>query len=703
MKKITRTLITALCFIISINLFSADIYVSTEGNDRNPGTKKEPFASLGAAKEKAKEIRKKENSQKPIKIIIQEGVYYLDEPVLFTADDSGTKQSPLIIEGKGKVSFYGGKALPQFEAVSDNLWKVHIPNKSVYGGSIQQIFINDNRAILAREPNSGLLKLNSGSVEETISEEENTLAIQKIKLTDELFSLLPTTGDNDSIIISLNHAWDQTRKYITQISDSDKSIYIRGKKMQPWNPIDRSSQLFFENSRSFLDSPGEWFMGSDNELYYIPREGETVANTTAIVPVIDNFIIIKGDNNRLVENIHFKNISFKYTKLIMQAPGFEAQQAAASMHASVMVDYAKNIHFDNCEIAHTSNYGVWFRKACTNSSVIHCYIHDLGIGGVKIGDLKIPESDDLLTKHITIDNNIIRSGGYVNPTGVGVFITNASDNTVTHNEIADFRYTGISVGWVWGYSHSPTKRNNISFNHIHHLGWGELSDMGGIYTLGLSEGTVLKNNLIHDIYAYSYGGWGIYPDEGTTGIVIENNLVYKCKSAAFHQHYGKDNIVRNNIFALSINGELEATRIEEHTSFQFTNNIIYTNKEKMFLEPGVAGWANWEGIRTIEDENCFWSTQTSNPLLGNKTLSEWQEITGKDKNSIIADPRFKNPENGNFKIGNKDVIKKISFKPFDYSKSGVYGSGSWKKLAEYDPALEKKFDNLVKSLQTSTE
>ncbi len=699
----SKALILAVVFLAGavVNLASGQqIYLSPGGDDSNPGTREKPVATLNAARDRVREYRKNAGDNQPSGIIAMAGEYFMFSPLLLTADDSGTPDHPLeIMAEKGsKVIFMGGVELRGIEIVSEKLWKVFVPQVAWYDSYFEQLYVNGKRATRARTPDSGFYIVKKVAESVLIRGEGALpqLAVQDIQLGKDGAQCLRnfTNEDFRDGEVTFYHKWDNTMKHIAGFDDSTGSIRTIGTGMQPWNQIDSLSRYFIDNIGSGLDAPGEWYLDRTGWLYYVPREGETIETTTFVAPVLKDFITIRGDSlsGKKAANIRFENLSFRFAGYTLPAAGNEAMQAASPVGATITLDFADNIEFLNCEASHTGTYAFWFRRACSNCTVIHSWLHDIGGGGVKIGETLIRPDTLQITHNIVIDNNIITGCGKVFPSAAGIIIFNAHDNRLTHNEISDLGYTGISAGWVWGYAPSPTKRNVIEFNHIHHIGWGELSDMGGVYTLGASEGTTVSNNVIHHIYSFDYGGWGLYTDEGSYGITEENNLVYECKSSGFHQHYGKENIIRNNIFALNIRSQLQATRIEDHKSLTFENNIIYFNS-------GTLLSSNWSRFNLVSDYNCYWDTRQGKMDFG-KSFQDWQK-SGKDRHSIIADPHFVNPASFDFRFRDLSVAKKIGFIPFDYSRAGVYGDEEWKKLAAFDPARALEFDGIVEKHESS--
>ncbi len=671
------------------------IYVSPSGNDNAPGTREQPLSTLTGALEKLKELKREESQPTPVEVIVADGTYYLNEPLRFNPAMSGSPVSPVVIKAEDGAHplFCGGKKIGGFEKVTEQLWRAKVPEVIHYGWSFEQLYVNGRRAVRAQSPNSGfyLLKGVSENILINGGGRAPKLAVQKLELFPDGLGEVGsfTKEDVENAVVTFYHKWDNTRKRIFGFEKDSSALYIAGKGLKPWNTLDNNTRYTLENFRAALDTCGEWYLDRSGYLYYMPLPGETPENCEVVAPILSQLLVIQGDEKarRMVENIRFEGLSFQFSGYQIPSSGNEPAQAASPVDAVVVADFVKNIEFAECEIAHTGTYGIWFRKACSSCVVQQCYLHDLGAGGIKIGETIVPENPQHLTQNILVENNIIRSGGYVFPCAVGVILFHTSDNEVTHNEIADFRYSGVSVGWVWGYKPSPSKRNKIEFNHIHHLGWGELCDMGGVYCLGESGGTTVSNNVIHHVYSYDYGGWGLYTDEGSSGIVMENNLVYQCKSSGFHQHYGKENIIRNNIFAGNLKAQLQATRVEEHLSFTFTNNIVWYSSGDLVS-------SNWDKINLYSDRNCYWDTRTEDIRFKRDSFADWQR-SGKDVHSIIADPKFENPEVSDFRMKNKLVLRKTGFKEFNYAQAGVYGNDVWKKLAEFDPAVARKFDKAI--------
>ena len=712
-----RTLLTAAFTALFLLPLSAqdtppaqtDYYLSPAGSDAAAGTAAAPLASLTEARSRIR-ADKAAGRTGAWTVHLLPGIYSITEPLIFTPEDSGAEGAPITYRGEpdsdGNLPVIsGGIEITGWRDEGNGIWSADLPSDET-GDPVyfEQMFIGTRRAERAREPNEGFLNVVSGWDETPIDRDKKIYPKNtRQSVTAEpgalaFFEGIPAEELRYAHAV-IHHHWDTSIRIILGVDTEKSEILMKGKPQPSHNRWQSDSLLEIFNVRTAFDRPGEWFYdGVSRKVLYRPLPGEELAGARFFAPRSGQARAVRfeGSSRKAegtdetetswVENITFENIQISHfdtprRQAVMQdaeldpavtgdlaKPGptqFEPAQAAMFLDSAVSALYARRIRFTGCTVSHIGEYAFRLQnvKQCR---IENCTISDLGGGGIILtGDGGPQESSPGISSENVIQNNRIREGGRFHAAGVGVLLgNNTHDNDVVHNEIEDFYYSGVSVGWTWGYKGGSAFRNRIEYNRIRKIGQGSLADMGGVYTLGTLHGTRVCNNVISDVKSNSYGGWGLYTDEGSEGVLMENNLVYNTTDGSFHQHYGRGNLIRNNIFVDSTPYQVVASRVEDHRSFTLENNIIVWSE-------GQAFGHRFEEVKKRVRSNLWYCTTGEAKFgdNGDKTYDQ-MKAAGFDEGGICADPLFVDPENHDYRLRPESPALSIGFVPFDYTQAG---------------------------------
>lgn len=613
---------TYLSFIIFLgwfpSLFAGEIYVSLQGNDKNPGTKEAPFNTLNRAIKQAREWRRLNRPEVAggIYIRLEEGVYAQRNSLFLRPEDGGTSDSPTVIcavDGahpviSGGVAVTGWKrgcnhpAIP--EKLRQKIWSAEAPLIGNRRVETRQMWVNGHKVQRAAQfPDGGLERMID------FNPEEQTITIPVSQSVNS--ERLQNAGQLEMIV---HQRWAIAILRVKSIDVKDGQAVVRFHEPEshlefahPWpQPViggeKGNSSFCLTNALELLDQPGEWFQEyPSGTIYYYPQASENMETAEVIIPTLETLVTIDGTLSRPVKHIQFDGITFEHTSWMrpsyqghitlqggfplldaykLQEPGLpekaelENQAWITRPETAIRVKGAEHIDFKHCTFRHLSSTGLDYEWAVTASSVEDCQFTDIGgtallVGAFPDGGFEthipfIPADVRELCSHITIRNNFISNVTNEDWGCVGIGAGYVRNMDISHNEVCHLNYSGICVGWGWTSLESGMCNNRIEANYVHHFA-RRLYDAGGLYTLSNQPGSVMRNNRIEHLieapYATNDRAFYIYLDEATDGYTMENNW---CPAERFDSNRpGKKNVWKNNGPQVADSIKYKAGRIKQ--------------------------------------------------------------------------------------------------------------------------------------------
>ena len=547
--------VLALLFLIPSVKAAPDagvFHVATNGKDAWSGTLAAPnadktdgpFATVARARNAVRDLKRQPGGA-PASVVLHGGTYALAEPLVFTPEDSNATYAAA--PGEQPV-LSGGRRIANWESVTREgrqLWVADLPEVRSGKWYFHQLWINGERRVRARHPNSGYLEVAEIPEAKSDTPWSQGQASFRYKAGD-----LKAWSTVTNAEVRVMNRWVESHLPVAGIDESNRLARFSKRSVFKLDPGDL---YYIENALELLDVPGEWYLDrAAGTLYYLPKPGEDPARAEVFAPALSQLVFFEGKpgNDQWVRQLTFRGLTFAHTEWyfpsgfaggekkveIWPPPADEIggfAQAAVGVPGAVQGNGVRQCVFEHCRFLHLGGYGLELARGCHDNQVLRCELGDLGAGGIKLGETALRDAPADITGNNEVSDCHIHDGGLLFHSAIGVWIGQSPGNRIRHNHIHNFYYTGISAGWTWGYSRALATNTLVEFNHVHHIGKradGDgpiLSDMAGIYTLGLHRGSAIRNNLWHDCAGLRYGGWGIYFDEGTTEILAENNLVMR--------------------------------------------------------------------------------------------------------------------------------------------------------------------------------